>query len=161
SPRPRRGRRRAGAPSPDARPASSPPTTSSHLDRRRVPAGPRTAAGTLRLWSTAGPRSHRPPPGCPDPRCAPRPRHPPPRSRRLPAPPAGGYRARSGQPRRRYYDGRRWTIHTASPFAPGRAAHRQLPIVVAIGALSVLLASLIASRILLEHIVQFGWPIVV
>jgi hypothetical protein len=34
-------------------------------------------------------------------------------------------------------------------------------VVVAVGALAVLFASLIASRILLEHIVQFGWPIVV
>jgi hypothetical protein len=75
--------------------------------------------------------------------------------------PAGWYPDPYGAPARRYYDGRRWTAHTAATFEPAPAAHRQLPIVVAVGALVVLLVSLIASRILLEHIVQFGWPIVV
>jgi membrane protease YdiL (CAAX protease family) len=73
--------------------------------------------------------------------------------------PAGWYADPYGRPGLRYFDGRHWTGHVASTGAP--AAHRQLPIVVAIGAVVVLLVSLIASRILLEHIVQFGWPIVV
>jgi membrane protease YdiL (CAAX protease family) len=75
--------------------------------------------------------------------------------------PAGWYADPYGQPLRRYYDGRHWTQHTAPILAPSRPAHRQLPVVVAVGAITVLLASLIASRILLEHIVQYGWPIVV
>ena len=74
--------------------------------------------------------------------------------------PAGWYSDPWGQPLLRYFDGQRWTFHTAPVVAPTQP-HRQLPIVVAIGALAVLLVSLIASRILLEHIVQFGWPIIV
>jgi membrane protease YdiL (CAAX protease family) len=60
----------------------------------------------------------------------------------------------------RFFDGRTWTPH-AVPLAVPAAPHRRLPIVVAVGAVAVLLVSLIASRILIEHLVQFEWPIVV
>jgi uncharacterized protein len=60
----------------------------------------------------------------------------------------------------RYFDGRTWTGH-AIPLAVPAPPHRRLPIVVAFGAIAVLLVSLIASRFLIEHLVQFEWPIVV
>ena len=46
------------------------------------------------------------------------------------------------------------------PLAVPAPPHRRLPIVVAVGAVVVLLVSLIASRLLVEHLVQFEWPIV-
>jgi membrane protease YdiL (CAAX protease family) len=79
------------------------------------------------------------------------------------APPAGWYPDPYGLPVYRYFDGRMWT-HVAGPGSPAPAParpHRTLPVVVAIGAVLTLLASLIASRLLLQHIVQFDWPIVV
>jgi len=60
----------------------------------------------------------------------------------------------------RFFDGRAWTAHVV-PLAVPAPPHRRLPIVVAVGAVVVLLVSLIASRILVEHLVQYDWPIVV
>jgi membrane protease YdiL (CAAX protease family) len=61
----------------------------------------------------------------------------------------------------RYFDGRRWTEHTAAVAPAPTVAPRVLPLVVATGAVVVLTISLIVSRVLLEHIVRYGWPIVV
>jgi membrane protease YdiL (CAAX protease family) len=74
--------------------------------------------------------------------------------------PAAWYPDPSGAPMLRYFDGRVWTAH-AVPLAVPAPPPRRLPIVVAIGAVVVLLVSLIASRVLIEHLVQFKWPIVV
>jgi membrane protease YdiL (CAAX protease family) len=75
--------------------------------------------------------------------------------------PAGWYGDPSGHPFVRYFDGRQWTPHTAA-VGPVRApAHRVLPLAVAVGAVLVLTVSLIVSRVLLEHLVQYDWPIVV
>jgi membrane protease YdiL (CAAX protease family) len=60
----------------------------------------------------------------------------------------------------RYFDGRCWTDHTVALAVPA-PPHRRLPIVVAFGAIGVLLVSLFASRFLIEHLVQYDWPIVV
>ena len=74
--------------------------------------------------------------------------------------PAAWYPDPSGQPALRFFDGRAWTDHVV-PLAVPAPPHRRLPIVVAVGAVLVLVASLIVSRILVEHLVQFEWPIVV
>ncbi len=47
------------------------------------------------------------------------------------------------------------------PARPAAEPHPTLPIVTAVGALGILLASLIMSRYLLEWLVELGWPIVV
>ena len=78
-------------------------------------------------------------------------------------PQAGWYRDPYGYPALRYFDGRGWTHHTAGfvvPPAP-RAAHPVLPLQVAVGAVAVLIVSLLASRYLLEYLVRFEWPIAV
>jgi uncharacterized protein len=78
-------------------------------------------------------------------------------------PQAGWYRDPHGYAALRYFDGRRWTGHTA-PIPPPprpREEHPVLPLQVAVGAAVVLIASLIVSRYLLEYLVRFDWPIVV
>jgi CAAX protease family protein len=63
----------------------------------------------------------------------------------------------------RYFDGRRWTGHIAAMPPPPRRReeHPVLPLQVALGAVVVLIASLLVSRYLLEYLVRFDWPIVV
>jgi membrane protease YdiL (CAAX protease family) len=63
----------------------------------------------------------------------------------------------------RYFDGRQWTHHTAPTLEPAkdRGVHPVLPLQVAMGAVVVLIGSLIASRYLLEYLVRFEWPIAV
>ena len=78
-------------------------------------------------------------------------------------PPAGWYHDPYGYPVVRYFDGRQWTPHTAPAFEPAkdRGADPVLPLQVAVGAVVVLIGSLIASRYLLEYLVRFEWPIAV
>lgn len=86
---------------------------------------------------------------------------------RLLAPPstprAGWYPDPSGYPVIRYHDGTRWTHHTTGLLAPARntGAHPVLDVRVAIGAVVVLLVSLVTSRYLLDFLVRFDWPIAV
>jgi membrane protease YdiL (CAAX protease family) len=86
---------------------------------------------------------------------------------RLTAPPstprAGWYADPFGYPIIRYYDGSRWTQHTTGALAArgSSPAHSVLDIRVAIGAVVVLLVSLVASRYLLDYLVRFDWPIAV
>ena len=63
----------------------------------------------------------------------------------------------------RYFDGRQWTQHTAAILAPPRPreVHPALPLQVAVGAVAVLIVSLLASRFLLDALIRFGWPIAV
>ena len=77
--------------------------------------------------------------------------------------PAGWYRDPYGYPLLRYYDGRRWTTHTTGILTPPRdvEAHPTLPLAVAVGAVVVLIASLIASRYLLDALAERGWPLLV
>jgi len=78
-------------------------------------------------------------------------------------PPAGWYHDPYGYPLVRYFDGRQWTPHTAPALEPARVqeAHPILALQVAVGAVVVLIGSLIASRYLLEYLVRFDWPIAV
>jgi uncharacterized protein len=78
-------------------------------------------------------------------------------------PPAGWYHDPYGYPVVRYFDGRQWTPLTAPALEPAkhREAHPVLPLQVAVGAVVVLIGSLIASRYLLEYLVSFDWPIAV
>lgn len=76
---------------------------------------------------------------------------------------AGWYRDPSGFAFLRYYDGRRWTSHTTAVLQAGdeRGAHPVLPVRVAIGALIVLIGSLVASRFLIDALIDLEWSIVV
>jgi uncharacterized protein len=78
-------------------------------------------------------------------------------------PQAGWYRDPWGYPVLRYFDGRRWTHHTAAVLEPPRhrEAHPVLPLQVALGAVAVLIVSLLVSRYLLEALIGFEWPIAV
>jgi membrane protease YdiL (CAAX protease family) len=76
-------------------------------------------------------------------------------------PPAGWYPDPHRLAPHRYFDGRGWTAHTLPALAAVREPHRRLAIVAAVGAIGTLLLSLVVSRVLLQHIVQFRWPIVV
>ncbi len=77
--------------------------------------------------------------------------------------PAGWYRDPYGYPLLRYYDGRGWTAHTTGVLTPARHTeeHPTLPLPVAIGAVAVLIASLIASRFLLDALAGRDWPVLV
>jgi len=61
----------------------------------------------------------------------------------------------------RFWDGRTWTSHTAWPGPAPTPPHPHLPTRAAWGAVIALLASVIASRYLLEAISVFEWPIAV
>ncbi len=63
----------------------------------------------------------------------------------------------------RYYDGRAWTARTTGVLTakPDLGQHPVLPVGVAVGAVVVLIASLIASRFLLDALIELEWPILV
>jgi len=77
-------------------------------------------------------------------------------------PRAGWYPDPAGYPVLRYYDGRVWTTATSgmTTFEPA-PDHPVLDLRVAVGAVVVLITSLVASRFLLDAIVRFDWPIAV
>jgi membrane protease YdiL (CAAX protease family) len=80
---------------------------------------------------------------------------------------AGWYADPYGSEFARYFDGYRWTPYVAAPDQLRAAAprvdepHPVLPLPMAIGAIAILAGSLIASRQLLDAIIDHGWPIVV
>jgi len=76
---------------------------------------------------------------------------------------AGWYPDPHGYPLLRFYDGRAWTATTTGVLTARRNTedHPVLDLRVAVGAVVVLIGSLIASRFLLEYLVEFEWPIVV
>ena len=78
-------------------------------------------------------------------------------------PRAGWYRDPYGYPVVRYFDGRQWTHHTAGIVAPPRSGgqHPVMPLQAAAGAVAVLIASLLASRYLIDYLVRYEWPIAV
>lgn len=62
----------------------------------------------------------------------------------------------------RWWDGVGWTPYTTREAAPaGPEPHPVLGVPAALGALAILLVSLIGSRFLLDTLVQFGWPVIV
>lgn len=72
---------------------------------------------------------------------------------------AGWYPDPYGQPYARYYDGHRWSPYTA-PLPPAPAPeveHPSLPFPVVIGAVVILAASLIGSRLLLDTLIDRDW----
>ena len=80
--------------------------------------------------------------------------------------PAGWYPDPYGSVHARYFDGYRWTPYVARPgqLRPARPRveepHPELPFPVAVGAIVILAASLIASREVLDAIVDRNWNIV-
>ncbi|HET9547647.1 MAG TPA: CPBP family glutamic-type intramembrane protease [Desertimonas sp.] len=81
--------------------------------------------------------------------------------------PAGWYPDPHGSAYARYYDGYRWTPYVAFPDQvgaepqPAEQPHPELPIPIAIGAIVILAASLIASREVLDALIDRDWNIVV
>jgi uncharacterized protein len=79
--------------------------------------------------------------------------------------PAGWYADPEGRPGTRYFDGTQWAPPTVygPTFAltPPAEPHPSLPPVAAVGALSILLASLVSGRMLVDVVVRFDLPIVV
>lgn len=71
--------------------------------------------------------------------------------------PAGWYQDPEG-PGRRYFDGREW-MPVSATFEP-IDEHPRLPLVVALGALGILVVSLVTSKLVLEALVDRDWPIV-
>lgn len=70
--------------------------------------------------------------------------------------PAGWYPDPSGRGQR-YFDGRHW-----APIATNeRGEHPTLPIAAALGALVVLVISLVAGRMLVDWLVRYDWPVIV
>jgi hypothetical protein len=90
----------------------------------------------------------------------------------LPGPPPIGYRPVVDHPAGwyadpwiagglRYWDGRAWTGQVAAKVKPPKPPHQQLPLAVALSTVATLLAALVASRYLIEWLVEYRWPIVV
>ncbi|MEI8239197.1 MAG: CPBP family glutamic-type intramembrane protease [Actinomycetota bacterium] len=62
---------------------------------------------------------------------------------------------------RRYWDGRRWTGDVAVPQTVPPPPRPTLPFPVAIGAIVAIAIPLTISRVLLRHLAQYEWPVVV
>jgi membrane protease YdiL (CAAX protease family) len=75
--------------------------------------------------------------------------------------PAGWYHDPFGWPQQRYFDGRGWTHHTAPLVRRPAEPHPVLPLPAALGAMVILTASLLAAHLVLDAIVDTGWPILV
>ncbi len=72
--------------------------------------------------------------------------------------PAGWYPDPTSDGRMRYFDGRAWA--PVGPVFEEREAHPELPMAAAIGALGILVASLLIGRALIDLLVEFDWPVV-
>ncbi|MFV0309311.1 MAG: type II CAAX prenyl endopeptidase Rce1 family protein [Desertimonas sp.] len=73
--------------------------------------------------------------------------------------PAGWYPDSTGLPVERYYDGRAWSDGIRGRFAEPRGVTPTLDPRAAVGAVAVLLVSLLASRWLVEALLSQRWPI--
>ncbi len=60
----------------------------------------------------------------------------------------------------RYWDGRSWAAPAGAELAPRRPDHASLPLPAGLGALAVLLASLLIGRVVVEQLVSLDWPVV-
>lgn len=72
--------------------------------------------------------------------------------------PAGWYPDPSGYGRR-YFDGSAWTVH--HPGFDERDEHPSLPLGAALGALVILIVSLIAGKTLVDWLTRYEWPVIV
>jgi membrane protease YdiL (CAAX protease family) len=62
----------------------------------------------------------------------------------------------------RFFDGRSWAPNVAQSGAfEEKEAHPDLPMKAALGALVVLIVSLIASKVIVDGLIQFDWPVVI
>jgi CAAX protease family protein len=63
----------------------------------------------------------------------------------------------------RYFDGRRWMADgpPVPQLAPPAAPHPSLPVSAAAGAVGILIASLVAGRLLIAWLAEYEWPVVV
>lgn len=75
--------------------------------------------------------------------------------------PAGWYPDPEGRPSLRYFDGHAWHDPVGPVLAPRRAPHDTLPVPAAVGALVILLASLVGGRLLIDLLIGFRWPVLV
>jgi hypothetical protein len=80
--------------------------------------------------------------------------------------PAGWYSDPDGRPGSRYFDGQQWappSVFVPAPltFAPPAEPHPSLPLAAAVGALAILLASLVGGRLLIDALSGFEWPLIV
>jgi uncharacterized protein len=75
--------------------------------------------------------------------------------------PAGWYPDPEGRVALRYFDGRQWEPPATAAFEPERAPHPTLPLPAAVGALAILVVSLVGGRFLIDELVTFGWPVLV
>ena len=80
--------------------------------------------------------------------------------------PAGWYADPDGRRGSRYFDGRRWappSVFVPAPvgLAPPAEPHPSLPLAAAVGALAILLASLVGGRLLIDALSRFEWPLLV
>ena len=76
--------------------------------------------------------------------------------------PAGWYPDPEWPGRPRWFDGRQWgpPLPVAPTLAPPPAPHPTLPMRAALGALAILLASLVAGRLVAERLGRYEWPVV-
>jgi uncharacterized protein len=74
--------------------------------------------------------------------------------------PAGWYPDPAGGTAPRYFDGREWAEPVGGhPFSPRRPAHPELPVSAALGALAILVVSIVGGRLLVDQLIPFGWPV--
>ena len=72
--------------------------------------------------------------------------------------PAGWYPDPDGGPAPRYFDGRRWWPPVTT-LVPAPEAHPDLPLVAAVGAIVILVLSLVGSRFLVDVLIDLEWPV--
>jgi hypothetical protein len=75
--------------------------------------------------------------------------------------PVGWYPDPEGGTGLRYFDGRAWRARVETFAIAEREPHQQMPLGAAVGAVVLLVASLIAGRLIIEPLTQFRWPVVV
>jgi uncharacterized protein len=63
----------------------------------------------------------------------------------------------------RYFDGRQWARDgpAAPVLAPATEPHPSLPVAAAVGAVGILLASLVSGRLFVSWLAEYEWPVVV
>jgi len=75
--------------------------------------------------------------------------------------PAGWYPDPEGGPLPRYFDGRVWLPPVARLESTQQEPHPTLPLAAAVGAIAILVVSLIGGRFLIDVLVHFDWPVLV